>query len=563
VNFAESESPDPMRRLPRFCLIFMLACFSAGLTGFVSAALAAQDVRTALAVPDATVESIPLQRDDLNAFYSVHNFSPVWNFSGTENHQTFVTFLDSIQQVIDYHGLDPSAYPLDVMRRLEGSADDADHNKLELLVTDSLLRLAHELHGDGDELEHNYVGWTFHRTPLDIPALLAAAVEAHSLGEFFGGLSPHHPAYATLARALQTYHGIASKGGWPLIDTAQPLPLKPKQSDPRIAGVRSRLQVEGLIDPTQSDTAASAPETIPADMYDDGLVRAVKEWQARYGLDADGLITPKTLAAMNIRAEDRVNQIRANMERWRHMPDAYPPLRYIAVNIASAEVNIFEGGERIYRSPVVVGRVDRKTPFIDSEVRSMIINPFWHVPIKIAQKDILPKLRKDPHYLEKLGFVISGHADDPTGANINWNKMSDKAFNFRLRQEPGDQNSLGRLKFDFENDFAVYMHGTPHQNLFSRAQRNYSSGCVRLSDPVEVAEILLASNHEPMHAEAIEAAIDTDKTHWIGFAKPIPIYILYWTVFADDSGAINFRKDVYGYDAMLGRNEGFNNLQKK
>jgi murein L,D-transpeptidase YcbB/YkuD len=175
------------------------------------------------------------------------------------------------------------------------------------------------------------------------------------------------------------------------------------------------------------------------------------------------------------------------------------------------------------------------------------------VPAKIARKDILPKLRKDRHYLEKLGFVIAGRTEDPTGASIDWKDMDDADFNYQLRQSPGDLNSLGKLKFNFANPFDVYMHGTPHQELFAKAERDFSSGCVRLEDPVRVGEILLGYNKDKggWTEDRINSEIDAGKTHWVILAKPMPIYFLYWSVFTTEDGEANFRNDIYGYDSQL------------
>jgi murein L,D-transpeptidase YcbB/YkuD len=287
-------------------------------------------------------------------------------------------------------------------------------------------------------------------------------------------------------------------------------------------------------------------------VFDEDLAKAVIQYQIRNGLQPDGHIGEKTLDALNTPIASRIEQIRANMERWRHMPEDFPPDRYALVNMADATIQIVEDSKEIYRGLVVIGKIDRKTPFIQSRVRSMIVNPSWHVPTKIAQKDILPKLRKDPHYLEKLGFVIKGNESDPYGEKIDWKKIPEREFNFSLRQAPGDQNSLGHLKFDFDNDFAVYMHGTPHQDLFDKAQRNFSSGCIRLQEPDDIGEILLSGTPGHWDADKIEKEIDGGKTRWVAIKNPMPLYVLYWSVFFDpESGAINFRKDVYDYDQIL------------
>ncbi len=503
------------------------------------------DLQKVLAAPDITVENEELAKDELNSFYVARNYKPAWNFSGEANSETFAAFLTSIEHLIDYHGLQREDYAVELMRKLATATDTDSKTKLELLVTDTLLRLAHDLHGDSYDLSELYVGWNFHRAPVDIPVGLEAAVANNTLSDYINNLAPKNPAYTQLAQALQKYRTIETSGIWSKIDLGPT--LLPKDHGPRVAQLRARLAAEGYLPPLSLLVEQ-------AETFNDELFYAAQNYQTRNGLVADGHIGAKALEALNTPLAARIDQILANMERWRHMPDDFPPDRYALVNIPDVSLDIHEDGKLIYRGLVIVGRVDRKTPFIQSNIRSMIINPAWHVPTKIARKDILPKLRKDPHYLEKLGFVIRNNENDPHGDNIDWKSMPERAFNFRLRQSPGDQNSLGRLKFDFDNDFAVYMHGTPHQELFKKNERTLSSGCVRLAEPEEVAQIYLAYNKEHWDKQKLEDEINAGKTHWVGLAKQMPLYVVYWTVFTDDVGEINFRKDVYDYDGFLMQN---------
>jgi len=500
------------------------------------------ELQQILTAPEITIEDYEVSTEELNIFYTARGYKPAWDFEGQDKEATFNAFLDSIEKLIEYHGLQREDYAVGLMRKLEASSEPDSKTKLELLVTDTLLRLAHDLHGDTMDLAELYVGWNFNRNEIDIPNTLAGAVANNSLNDYIESLTPKNPAYTKLAQALLAYRTLAAKGEWPKIDKGGSLKLK--DHGPRVVQLRERLAAEGYLPPILIPEALS-------DVFDGDLERALLAYQTRNGIEVDGAMGSKALEALNTPIKTRIDQILANMERWRHMPDDFPPDRYTLVNIPNATIDITEDGKPIYHGIVIVGRVDRKTPFIQSQVRSMIINPAWHVPTKIARKDILPKLRKDPHYLEKMGFVIRGSEDDPHGDTIDWSTMKEREFNFRLRQSPGDMNSLGRLKFDFDNDFAVYMHGTPHQELFKKNERSLSSGCVRLHDPTQVAEIILSHNKNAMNAEQIEEAIQSNETHWIGITKPMPLYVVYWSVFVDDADAVNFRKDIYDYDGFL------------
>ena len=504
------------------------------------------DLQKLLSSPEVTVGDYELSKDELLTFYTARNFRAAWDFNGSSNSETFSAFLTSISQLIDYHGLQREDYALELMQKLVSLPDNDSKASLELLVTDTLIKLSHDLHGDSIDLTDLYPGWNFKRSPLDVPTSLNAAISGGSLNEYIESITPKNPAYRQLAEDLRIYRGIASKGGWKKIEPGSP--LKPGDHGVRITELRERLAAEGYSEAASQDESASS-------FYDETLKKAVMRYQSQNGLASDGSIGPRALDALNTPLSVRLDQIMANMERWRHMPEDFPPGRYALVNIPDQSIVFFEDGKAIYHGLVIVGRVDRKTPFIQSTIRSMIFNPIWHVPSKIARKDILPKLKSDPHYLEKLGFVISGSADDPHGANIDWKSITEREFDFRLRQSPGDLNSLGRLKFDFDNDFAVYMHGTPHQELFKKNERALSSGCVRLHDPEKVAEILLASNKGgPWDIPHIEDTINSNKTHWVGFPNPLPLYIVYWSVFQDANDQINFRNDIYDYDSFLMQN---------
>ena len=497
---------------------------------------ATPNLRSLLAAPSLTVAGVKLSRDELDRFYADRDYQPCWDYGGPQHAALFERFMTSFTRIIAEQGLRADSYPLAVLREQAASDDPASHLNLELLISDSFLRLAHELHGDDHRLDHLYTGWNFHREPLDIPTLLANAVAADDLNDFIDGLPPNRPAYRQLLKALAIYRDIEGKGGWPVVDAGPA--LHPGETGQRVAQLRARLTVEAYLKEGKGPAG-----------YDAAMRQAVSAYQLANGLEPDGNAGKGTLAALNVPVAARIDQITANLERWRHIPDDFPPGRYILVNIPAATVEITEARSVVYRGPVIVGRVDRATPFIDSIIKSVLINPVWHVPTSIARKDILPKLRKDPHYLEKQGITVDGDASG--GKDIDWKTVSPDDFNLKLRQESGDMNSLGRVKFDFENSFSVYMHGTPHQNLFGKTQRSLSSGCVRLRDPTEVAKIVMAGTEGDWTADKIEAAIATNKTQRVQLAQPIPIYIFYWTVFADDAGKLNFRPDIYGYDQAL------------
>jgi len=498
-------------------------------------------VRTELNKQIQLIDDYTLNLADLNALYQIREYKQAWRTKGEEDRAALSNFVDTMEAFAAYHGVQDDHEPAQILRKMLAKTNEDNAIKLELLITDWLIKIAHDLYGDHVNLSQLYVGWDFKRPHHQIIPEMAASIQDNKINEYFTTLLPTLRDYDQLAEALKTYRAMKSKGPWPTV-TAGPT-IKPQNHDARLEQVRARLQAEGY----------DAPPATPSDptLYADDLKAVVIAYQSRNGLEADGNIGAKTIIAMNISLIHRIEQIIANMERLRHMPRSYPS-RYAMVNIASASVKVFDNNTVIYHEPVVIGRTDRKTPFIESAIRSVIFNPSWHVPAKIAREDILPKLRKDPHYLEKLGFVINSQDDEAAGTTVDWNTVKKNEFAFRLRQAPGELNSLGRIKFDFDNNFSVYMHGTPHEELFARAARNLSSGCIRLKDPESFAVIVLRDNEGNWGADKVQSEIDKNKTHWLKVEHQLPLYVIYQTAFFDSpDGPINFRTDAYNYDRIL------------
>ncbi|MGE4351600.1 MAG: murein L,D-transpeptidase [Bdellovibrionales bacterium] len=487
-----------------------------------------------------------LDRPALRLLYQPRGFEPFWQTSEEEDRVALKKFVQSMQVFVAYHGLIAEDYPVQEMRgELEASGEITPQGaaKLDLLVTDWLLKIARDLDGRRVNLTPLYVGWSFTRPARPLLGELAAAIEQGTVQAFLDSLQPSDPDYTALAQALARYRAIQANGGWPVVPYGET--MREGQRDGRLVRVRQRLVAEGYeIEDYDEDTDES--------VFTPALRVAVRAYQANNGLEVDGDIGSRTLRAMNVSVGYRISQIEANMERLRHMTRHLPD-RYAQVNIASTMLKVVEDGEVIYEAPVVAGRADRKTPFIQSKIRSVIFNPSWHVPASIARRDILPKLRKDPHYLEKMGFVIKGGASgDPHGAEIDWDEISAGEFAFRLRQAPGEMNALGRIKFDFDNNFSVYMHGTPHEELFAKSRRHLSSGCVRLRDPENFAVIVLAGNQTDWTLERVEDTIHAGKTRWLQVTEPLPVYFIYQTAFpSEDSDFLQFRPDDYNYDRIL------------
>ena len=365
---------------------------------------------------------------------------------------------------------------------------------------------------------------------FDAAAALDAALQNHRLGPFLAGAAPPQPEYAALRKALAFYRGVAVKGGWPALPDGTPADFADGKN---AALLRRRLAYE--------DPAAALPGA--------DVTEAVKRFQARHGLDADGRVGARTLAELNMTADARVQQIVANMERWRWLPRQFEA-SYIAINVPDARLALTLDGKRVLESRVVVGKPKTPTPIMRAEGAGVTINPPWNVPASIARREILPKLKANPSYLKSQDMIlVNGPPGDPHGLHVNWRAIPAGTFPYRIQQHPGPKNSLGTIKIELPNKFAVYLHDTPAKQAFNRPARDLSHGCVRVEQILPLASYALASNLSA--TDMLSNAVAAGKTQYLPLERRLPVYFLYWTAFAEADGTFQFRPDIYGRDARL------------
>jgi murein L,D-transpeptidase YcbB/YkuD len=468
------------------------------------------------------------------ALYQQRDYSPLW------------TNPDSIQQLLDAirsigaDGLDPADYHLAVLEQLQQQASSkasaAQQAEYDLLLTDSLVRLGYHLmigKVDPVELDQN---WNMDKTVGDLDTVLAMAdaVTNGTVDQLIDSLRPQAPIYAQMKTALARYQGIAAAGGWQPV--AEGPAIKPGMNDPRVPALRERLAVSGEF--TGADRESSA--------YDAALEEAVRLFQRRHGLEDDGVIGKGTLQALNVPVEQRIDQLRVNLERARWILRDLPA-DYVLVDIAGFQVSLVRDSNVVWETRAQVGKPYRKTPVFRSEITYMDMNPTWTVPPTILRKDVLPAIKRDPEYLQKKNMRIldkQGKTIDP--ASIDWSR----GFPYMVRQDPGPGNALGRVKFMFPNKYAVYLHDTPSKSLFGRTERAFSSGCIRIDKPFEFAELLL-DDPQQWGQEDILKVIDSKQTRSVSLPQPITVLLLYWTVDFDADGYVIFKQDIYDRDAAV------------
>jgi len=301
-----------------------------------------------------------------------------------------------------------------------------------------------------------------------------------------------------------------------------------------------------------TDDLTSMKTGIP-DLYSNEVERAVRRFQERHGLEITGVVDSVTLAELNVTAAERIRQIELNMERWRWLP-LHLGQRHILINIANFKLDVVENEQVILTMLAVVGNQFRRTPVFSDMLTYLVFNPYWNITPNMAIQDILPQVLKDPTYLENQRIkVLQGWGADASEVDpnsIDWAIVDRNNFPYRFRQEPGPLNALGRIKFMFPNKFNVYLHDTPSRGFFLKSRRDFSSGCIRIERPVELAEYLLREDPKWTKKEIL-ATIESSKETTVKLPLAIPIHLLYWTAWADDYGMIHFRNDIYGRDKLV------------
>ena len=481
----------------------------------------------------------------LNQFYHERDMQPLW--VAADGPLKRAEILLGVLLAADTHGLNPNDYYIGQIRRYWDKKDVVNLARLELLLTLALGEYTADLvegRRRPRQIDPNLFA-TARDNEIDPAQLVQQAVAAPDLQAFLEGQAPPFLQYRQLRDKLAEYRAIAARGGWPQIQPGRV--LKPGLNDPRVPAIRSRLSATGewpANDPTDSTE------------YDEDLVSAVKKFQQHYGLDPDGVLGRATMAALNVPVAKRINQIILNMETWRWVA-RNPGDWLLLVNIPSFELWGVRNNKVEISLPVIVGKEYTMTPVFSDKLRYVEFNPYWDVPQSIAQNEILPELQKDSSYLRKQHLRLfegegAGRREiDPLA--VNWSRVNPEDMDrYRLRQDPGPDNSLGTVKFVFPNQFNVYLHDTPARELFQQTKRAFSHGCIRVARAQELAVYVLGGPGKSWDEERVRSIIAEGKNQVFHLESPLPIYIFYHTAVVDpESNELYFYEDVYGRDAIL------------
>ncbi len=473
-------------------------------------------------------------------FYRARHGAPAWQ---RPEHPDLANQVMTAIRESAAEGFAPADYHLRELDALIQTPATTPEQRIEqeLLLTDAFLTLATHYRYGRLNLQAVLPEWQPQRRNENLGALLETALREGSISTALQQLLPTAPGYRALKAALARHRQLADQGGWPTIPSGRRL----QQGDhgPRVALLRRRLTLS-------SDLPADTAPTI--DRFDAPLHAAVRRFQTRHGLKADGVVEQNTLKALNVLVRRRIQQLIINLEHWRWLPRDFGS-RHIVVNIPGFSLTVLENQQPVLTMRVVVGRTDRQTPIFHSTISHLVLNPTWEVPREIAAKDLLPKIRKDPAYLQRFGFRVlngnGGNGQELNPAQIDWQQVSPATFHYRLSQKPGTSNFLGRVKFIFPNPYSVYLHDTSAPELFQREKRAFSSGCVRLEKPLELAALLLRDT--PLGSrEGLDAALK-NSTRTVRLPAPMPVSLIYQTAWVDDDGTLQLRPDLYGYDRLI------------
>ncbi len=477
-------------------------------------------------------------------FYADNGYAPVWTDPATVGKmlQAIADMRDDGLAPADYHG--PTLTALGTT-----TPDDAGAlARRDLLLTDALLVMLYHLDFGKADPSRLDTDWNINdlfdeRDPLssevreEITSLILDGINQGDIGPMLQLARPDLHLYQNLRVGLAFYRELTAAGGWPEIPEGPT--LRKDDNDPRVLALRRRLAV----------TRDFAGVDLTSTVLDEDLVAGIVRFQARHGLDDDGIVGKGTLAALNVSAEDRMKQIEINLERARWVMHHGVGGDLVLVNIAAYEAVLIRNKKGEWRSRVQVGKPYTRTPVFADEIVYLEINPTWTIPASITNTTTLAKAKADPGYFAANHMVLldsQGSQVDPH--SVDWAKLN--RMPYTVRQEPGPHNALGLVKFIFPNVHAVYLHDTPSRQHFSRSARAFSHGCIRLENPFDLATLLLDDQPKWTRAK-IDEVVESGKRTTVKLTKTMPILLLYWTAFSETAGSVQFRQDLYDRDAAV------------
>jgi len=485
-------------------------------------------------------------KQEILTFYADRNFEEVWSENGFLNELAYEMRFEIIQSKFD--GLNPVDYNLEVLevffQTFESNKKKSIENNpgdladLDLILSDAFFHLSADLERgkvDPVALESK---WNISRKPkkADYRALLEEGVRSLDIRRQLEKLYPDFTIYKRGREVIRSLDELSKTDTlyWKRVTVDKT--IKPGDENSAIPALRDRLIFWGYL---------SQYPIVAQKLYDSTMVQAVQEFQKNNGLEPDGAIGKLTGQALNYSPKDLLDKASVNLERLRWLPDTIKNQEFILVNIANYQLDYIRNLDTLFSARVIVGTQYHESPIFSAEMSYIVFSPYWNIPNSIIKNEIIPSVRKNPNYLVQKNMEVvtySGKVVNPS--SINW---SSKSFPYLIRQKPGDNNSLGLVKFMFPNQYSVYIHDTPAKTLFTKEERALSHGCIRVQNPMKLASLLLKDNSE-WNQEKINEAMHQSKENIVNLDKKIPVVLLYLTFWADSNGKAYFRPDIYDRD---------------
>jgi murein L,D-transpeptidase YcbB/YkuD len=484
-----------------------------------------------------TIDSLllkPFNSKVLKEFYLASGYKSVWQ--SKKDRETILEQLSNSEE----EGLNSATYKVRKLLKFEkkyATLKDKERANYDILLTHSLQKFISHLSNGQVNPRNFYKDWDLKENTIDINETIAIMLKSDSLAYKMTRLRPNHVVYKSLKNALKIINSFP-KDDFTAIEIVNKIVLN--DTNPSIINIKKRLIYWKDLNPKDS----------LSNIYDSETSEAMKKFQIRHGLAADGIIGKGTVEALNFSKRKRKEQILVNLERWKWFPKDMGK-EYVVVNIPDYKLILVKDNDTIRTHKVIVGRDKRPTPVLSSKLSNVVLNPTWTVPPTILREDVIPAISRNRGYLAQTNMKIYDGEGNEVSAN-NW-KLS-KAKSYRYVQSPGTFNSLGMIKLVFPNRFSVYLHDTNHRDFFGKQKRSLSSGCVRVENPLKLAEYLLADETN-WNIEKITESLQNEKTKHIRLKNKVDIHILYWTAWSDNNTLI-FRDDIYNLDADLYRKLG-------
>ena len=466
--------------------------------------------------------------------YRAYGNQPLWLSPDGLHEDRAYALANSILQA-EQDGMRMDAYPVgNIARAMAAMTETTTPTAQQLAETDVILTAAFAALGEDyltGQIDPKSVAQSWHIDPQEenVDSALVRSLRTAELEKAIAAMRPQNPDYLALRRELDRYQKIVQAGGWPSVPRGEATKPGEAMSAARVTALKQRLAAEGILPAESAATARPASQTQPASVYDRALAGAVAQFQARHGIVVDSMLGKETFDALNKPAAYRAAQIAANLERMRWMPRTMGS-RYILVNVSAFRLEAFDNGQKALEMRVIVGEdyEDKATPVFSDSMETVVFRPYWNVTDDIAAKELFPKINADPGYLAANNY-----------------ELYQEGGKTRIRQKPGDENSLGLVKFLFPNDFNIYLHDTPNRELFKEDVRAFSHGCIRVEKPNELAQWALGWD-----AARVEAAMKGSNNQTFKVPQKIPVFISYGTTYTRD-GQLYFGNDLYSRDAKM------------